>query len=98
MNPCSEIYMKEQLHMPEKLWTMACDIAESDEPTFNFAYYPWELHFPMLCGYMTEKPQIWQFADVGLVNMGDFIQRQLIDCLNYVDTQFSFYKSFLVIV
>lgn len=94
MNPCSEIYMKEQLHMPEKLWTMACDIAESDEPTFNFAYYPWELHFPMLCGYMTEKPQIWQFADVGLVNMGDFIQRQLIDCLNYVDTQFSFYKSF----
>ena len=94
MNPCSDIYMKEQLHMPEKLWTMACDIAESERPTFNFAYYPWELHFPMLCGYMTKEPQIRQFADVGLEDMGDFIQRQLADCLAYVDRQFSFYKSF----
>jgi len=94
MNPCSEIYMKEQLHMPEKLWTMACDMAESDGPVFHLAYYPWELHFPMLCGYMTEQPQIRQFADVGLEDMGDFIQRQLADCLDYVDRQFSFYKSF----
>ena len=94
MNPCNGIYMKEQLHMPEKLWAMACDIAESSRPTFNFAYYPWELHFPMLCGYMTGEPQIRQFADVGLEDMGDFIQQQLADCLAYVDRQFSFYKSF----
>lgn len=94
MNPCDEIYMKEQLHMPEKLWTMACDIAESEEPTFNFAYYPWELHFPMLCGYMTKEPQIKQFADVGLEDMSDFIEQQLADCLAYVDKQFAYYKDF----
>lgn len=94
MNPCPEIYMKEQLHMPEKLWTMACDMAESNEPVFNFAYYPWELHFPMLCGYMTREPQIKQFADVGLEDMDDFIEQQLADCLDYVDKQFSYYKGF----
>lgn len=94
MNPCDDIYMKEQLHMPEKLWTMACDIAESSVPAFNFAYYPWELHFPMLCGYMTNEPQIKQFADVGLEDMSGFIKQQLADCLDYVDKQFSFYKSF----
>lgn len=94
MNPCDEIYMKEQLHMSEKLWTMACDIAESDVPTFNFAYYPWELHFPMLCGYMTNEPQIKQFADVGLEDMSGFIKQQFADCLDYVDKQFSYYKSF----
>lgn len=94
MNPCKEIYMKEQLHMPEKLWTMACDIAESKEPSFYFAYYPWELHFPMLCGYMTNEPQIRQFADVGMEDMSGFIEQQLADCLDYVDRQFVFYKSF----
>lgn len=94
MNPCEEIYMKEQLHMPEKLWTVACDIAESEVPTFNFVYYPWELHFPMLCGYMTNEPQIKMFADVGLEDMSGFIEQQLADCLDYVDKQFSFYKSF----
>lgn len=94
MNPCEEIYMKEQLHMPEKLWSVACDIAESEEPTFNFVYYPWELHFPMLCGYMTNEPQIKMFADVGLEDMSGFIEQQLADCLDYVDKQFSFYKSF----
>jgi hypothetical protein len=94
MNPCHEIYMKEQLHMPEKLWAMACDIAASKGPSFNFAYYPWELHFPMLCGYMSAEPQIRQFADVGLEDMGGFIEQQLADCLDYVDRQFSFYKGF----
>lgn len=94
MNPCDEIYMKEQLHMPEKLWAMACDMAESNEAIFNFAYYPWELHFPMLCGYMTREPQIKQFADVGLEDMSDFIEQQLADCLAYVDKQFAFYKDF----
>lgn len=94
MNPCDDIYMKEQLHMSEKLWTMACDIAESEMPTFNFAYYPWELHFPMLCGFMTNEPQIKQFADVGLEDMSGFIKQQLADCLDYVDKQFSYYKSF----
>lgn len=94
MNPCDEIYMREQLHMPEKLWTMACDLAESNNPVFNFAYYPWELHFPMLCGYMTNEPQIKQFADVGIEDMGGFIEQQLADCLDYVNRQFTYYKNF----
>ncbi len=94
MNPCNEIYMREQLHMPEKLWSMACDLAESEGPVFQLAYYPWELHFPMLCGYMTAEPQIRQFADVGIEDMGGFIERQLADCLNYVDRQFAYYKDF----
>ncbi len=94
MNPCDEIEMTEQLHMPEKLWTIACDIAESEKPSFNFAYYPWELHFPMLCGYMTREPQIRMFADVGMEDMSDFIEQQLADCLDYVDKQFAYYKPF----
>ena len=94
MNPCKEIQMKEQLHMPEKLWTLACDMAESSEPAFSFVYYPWELHFPMLCGFMKNEPQIRQFADVGVIDMSGFIEQQLADCLAYVDLQFSYYKDF----
>lgn len=94
MNPCDDIYMKEQLHMPEKLWSAACDMAVTKEPTFNFIYYPWELHFPILCGYMRREPQIKMFADVGLDDMGGFIKEQLQDCLNYVDCQFAYYKNF----
>lgn len=94
MNPCDEVFMEEQLHMPEKLWTLACDMAESEKPTFNFVYYPWELHFPMLCGYMTNEPQIRQFADVGIIDMSDFIEQQLEDCKAYVDKQFEYYKDF----
>lgn len=94
MNPCEEVFMEEQLHMPEKLWTLACDMAESEGPTFNFVYYPWELHFPMLCGYMTNEPQIRQFADVGIIDMSDFIEQQLEDCKAYVDKQFEYYKDF----
>lgn len=94
MNPSEKIRSVEQLHMSEKLWTVLCDMADSHLPTFNFLYYPWEIHFPMLCGFMRKKPQIWQFADVGLVDMNDFIFEQYEDCLNYVDIQFNFYKDF----
>ncbi len=94
MNPCEDIDMKEQLHMTEKLWTMACDMAESESPAFHFAYYPWEVHFPMLCGYMSHEPKIKRFTDVGMEDMGSFIEQQLSDCLAYVDRQFSYYKEF----
>ena len=94
MNKSDDIYMKEQLHMPEKLWSAACDMAVTDGPVFNFLYYPWEIHFPMLCGYMRREPQIKMFADVGLEDMSDFIENQLQDCLKYVDCQFAYYKDF----
>lgn len=93
MNPHPGIYTREQLHMPEKLWTIATDMAVADRPTLYLAYYPWELHFPMLCGYMTNEPQIKAFADVGMEDMSGFIEQQLSDCLDYVDKQFAFYKD-----
>lgn len=94
MNRHEDITMVEQLHMPEKLWTIACDLAVADKPTFCFSYYPWELHFPMLCGYMHNEPKIKQFADVGLEDMSDFIERQHKDCMDYVDKQFAYYQDF----
>lgn len=94
MNESCNIHRKEQLHMSEKLWTVLCDMAESDKDTFNFLYYPWELHFPMLCGYLTSEPQTKHFTDVGLEDMSDFIEQQFTDCLAYVDVQFNYYSDF----
>lgn len=88
------IQRSEHLHMSEKLWNVACDMAESEKPTFNFIYYPWELHFPLLCGFHRKKPQIKSFSDVGLEDMGDFIESQFEDCIHYVDKQMNYYKDF----
>ena len=81
------------VHMTEKLWRVASDMACSPKKTFNFIYYPWELHFPMLCGYLTGKPHICNFADVGIVDMSSFIERQHRDCLDYVNKQFKFFDD-----
>lgn len=83
-----------QIHMSQKLWTMMCDRAESDVPVMAFMYYPWELHFPLVCGYHREKPHLPGFVDVGIVDMSDYIERQFEDCLNYVEKQFFFYQEF----
>lgn len=94
MYPSEQIELKEQLHMTEKLWQAACDMAESKEPVFGFLYYPWELHFPLLCGYMRNKPVIRHFSDVGLEDMSGFIESQFEDCKAYTDMEFEFYKPF----
>lgn len=92
LNPSEHHKRKELLYMPEKLWQVACDMAESKQPTFNFLYCTWELHFPLVCGYHRKKPEIRGFFDVGVEDMSSFIVEQLEDCLHYVDTQFSYYK------
>lgn len=94
MNPHKGIENIDLVHMTEKLWRVVCDMACSENKTFNFIYYPWELHFPMLCGYLTKKPQICNFADVGIIDMSSFIEQQHRDCLDYVDKQFEFFYDF----
>ena len=81
--------------MTEKLWNVSCDIAESEQEIFAFLYYPWELHFPLLCGYLRNTPKIKHFSDVGIDDMSDFIETQFDDCKNYVDLQFDYYKGML---
>ncbi len=59
------------LHMCEKLWNVACDIMQkADRVCLLSIYYPWELHFPLLCGYMHNPPVIKLiFSDVGVERM-----------------------------
>lgn len=89
------IHYVDQIHLTDKLWTMACEMAETKEATFNYAYYPWELHFPLLCGYHTKEPVAVGFKDVGIKDMSGFIEGQLQDCLHYVDQEFAFYAKIL---
>lgn len=95
MEASEDIERKEHLHMTEKLWNVACDLADSNEDIFAFLYYPWELHFPLLCGYLRNTPKIKHFSDVGVDDMSDFIENQFDDCKKYVDLQFEYYREML---
>ncbi len=95
MKPSDRLVRREHLHMSEKLWNVACDMAESSQGFFGFLYYPWELHFPLLCGYMHNPPVIKHFSDVGVEEMPHTLEAQFEDCKKYVDTQFSYYKKML---
>jgi hypothetical protein len=83
-----------QVYMPEKLWSLACDMAVSEKKTFNFIYFPYELHFPLICGFHKEEPKISGFVDVGVLDTSDFVERQLEECKLYVDRQMEFYRTF----
>ncbi len=89
-----QVHFNDQLHMAEELWNMACNMASNENPQLHFSYYRWELHFPLCCGYHTTKPVMKEFIDVGTEDMSGFIMTQLADCLDYVDNEFAFYKSF----
>lgn len=89
----SRVNYVDQIHFTDKLWKMACDTAESSEKTFNYLYYPWELHFPLLCGFHRKKPVPMGFKDVGIVDMSEFIEGQLADCLDYVNLQLDYFKN-----
>ncbi len=84
-----------QIHMTDKLFTLACDMAAGGGPAFNYLYYPWELHFPLLCGYHRKKPVAKGFKDVGVVDMSDFIEDQFADCLSYVNLEFEYFKRLI---
>lgn len=83
-----------QIHMSQKLWGMMCNRAVAEKPVMAFVYYPWELHFPLVCGYHREKPHLPGFVDVGIVDMSDYIEGQFEDCLQYLDKEFGFYYEF----
>lgn len=95
MEDSQELERKEYLHMSEKLWNAVCDMAAGEQEVFGFIYYPWELHFPLLCGYLTRTPEIKHFSDVGVEDMSGFITDQFEDCKKYVDVQFGYYKEML---
>ncbi len=84
-----------QNYMPQKLWTLACQLAESLENTFNFVYFPYEVHFPLLCGYHKELPVIKAFSDLGIEEFPESIEQQYLECVDYTDKQFEFYYDFL---
>ncbi len=90
----ANITYKKQLYMTDKLWSVATDMAVSENPTFNFIYFPCELHFPLICGDHTNKPEIKSFVDVGVADMSHFIEQQFEDCIRYVDRVFEAYRSF----
>ena len=51
----SRVNYVDQIHFTDKLWKMACDTAESSEKTFNYLYYPWELHYRLICAIHRKK-------------------------------------------
>lgn len=84
-----------QIYMSKKLWNLACSIAEVKEKTFNFVYFPYEIHCPMLCGFHSVKPVIRGFSNMGIEFFPESIETQYGDCLNYMDKQFDFYYELL---
>lgn len=84
-----------QIYMTMKLWRLTCSLAESEEKTFNFIYFPYEIHCPMLCGYHSVKPVIRGFSNLGIEYYPESIMEQYKDCINYMDKQFGFYYSLL---
>ncbi len=95
MKPDNRIYFDNHVHMTEKLWNLACDKAVSERPVLSFAYIVWELHFPLLCGYLRNKPVVNNFSEVGLKDMSDYIEDQFEDCFTYVDKEFLYYEDIL---
>jgi len=82
-------------YMTLKLWTLACILSENRKETFNFVYFPYEIHFPLLCGYHTVEPVIRAFSDLGIEDFPQTMERQYIDCLEYTDKQFEFYYDLI---
>lgn len=91
MYPDEHITFHNHIHMTEKLWNLACVKAASSKPVLSFAYIVWELHFPLLCGYLTNKPVVNGFYEVGLKDMSDYIEQQFQDCFAYTNKEFLYY-------
>ena len=89
-----DVYFKKQVYLPSKMWKLVTDMACADEKTFNFIYVPYELHFPLICGYHKEEPKVSGFVDVGVKDTKDYVPRQLEECKEYVDCVFNYYKPY----
>lgn len=84
-----------QVYLPSKLWKLYTDMACATGKTFNFMYVPYELHFPLICGYHKEEPKVSGFVDVGVKDTSAYVPRQLEECKSYVDKIFAYYESYL---
>lgn len=82
-----------QVYLPSKLWKLQTDMACSEEKTFNFIYVPYELHFPLICGFHEKEPIASGFVDVGIKDTSDYVPRQLAECKHYVNYIFNYYES-----
>lgn len=82
-----------QIYLSSKLWKLTTDMACEKRKSFNFVYVPYELHFPLICGYHREEPRVSGFVDVGVVNTESFVPRQLVECKDYVDKQYEYYYN-----
>lgn len=89
-----EVDFIKQVYLPAKLWKLNTDMACATEKTFNFIYVPYELHFPLICGYHEKEPKVSGFVDVGIKDTKDYVPRQLEECKSYVDKQFDYYESY----
>lgn len=84
-----------QNYMPQKLWTLTCKLAEVNNDTFNFVYFPYEIHFPLLSGYHKERPVIRAFSDLGINEFPSSMARQYEECIDYTNKQFDFYYELI---
>lgn len=84
-----------QNYMPQKLWTLSCKLAEAKSDTFNFVYFPYEIHFPLLSGYHRERPVVRAFSDLGINEFPQSMARQYEECIDYMDKQFEFYYELI---
>lgn len=89
------LQMDIQIYMSKKLWNLACSLAESVDKSFNFLYFPYEIHCPMLCGYHKERPVIRGFSNMGIEDFPESIAEQYRECIDYMDKQFDFYYELL---
>lgn len=80
-----------QIYLSSKMWKLATDMASTNDKTFNFVYVPYELHFPLICGWHEKEPVVSGFVDVGIRDTKDFVPRQLEECKKYVDSIFDYY-------
>lgn len=94
IRPSEKVKFTHQVYMAEKLWTVACNMAASQQKTFNFVYFPYELHFPLICGFHEEEPQVSGFVDVGVEDTKEFVDRQLEECKCYIDVQMEYFRTF----
>lgn len=88
-----DISFIKQVYLPSKLWKLTTDMACSDKKTFNFIYVPYELHFPLICGYHSREPKVSGFVDVGIKDTAGYVPRQLEECRAYVDRLFGYYRD-----
>lgn len=91
----TRLSMDIQIYMSKKLWNLACTLAEASGKTFNFVYFPYEIHCPMLCGYHKQKPVIRGFSNMGIEHFPESIKQQHRECIEYMDKQFDFYYNLI---